>query len=183
MRTDRPIKDFLAEAEDILEAANQALVSIESGQSTGSTDPDIVNALFRSLHSFKGLAGMFGFQAPADLAHKMEYLLDELRLGKLAFSREILDVLFETLALLGHLVQQVGKKSPPDDITSALDRIEEILKIRSSASSDLAIFERVNLDRGLLQVLTEYEEHRLKENIREHKNLFTLKTSFELNDF
>ncbi len=183
MKTDRPIKDFLAEAEDILETANQALVSIESGQRAGRTDPDLVNALFRSIHSFKGLAGMFGYQAPADLAHKMEFLLDEVRLGKLGLGRDVLDVLFETVTLLGQLVQQVGKKLPPGDIAAALDRIEGILKTASSASSDRSLLDQVNLDRGLLQVLTEYEEHRLNENIREHRSLFTIKTSFELSDF
>ncbi len=183
MKPNRPIKDFLAEAEDILETANQALVSIESGQGAGRTDPDLVNALFRSIHSFKGLAGMFGFQAPADLAHKLEFLLDELRLGKLSLGQEVLDVLFETLALLGQLVQQAGKKLPAGNTAAALDRIDGILKTASSASSDHSLLDRVNLDRGLLQVLTEYEEHRLTENIRERRNLLTLKTSFELNDF
>jgi len=100
VKTDRPLKDFLAEAEDILETANQALASIESGQGAGRTDPDLVNALFRSIHTFKGLAGMFGYQAPADLAHKMEFLLDEVRLGKLGLGRDVLDVLFETLDFL-----------------------------------------------------------------------------------
>jgi len=183
VKTDRPLKDFLAEAEDILETANQALASIESGQGAGRTDPDLVNALFRSIHTFKGLAGMFGYQAPADLAHKMEFLLDEVRLGKLGLGRDVLDVLFETLALLGQLVQQIGKKLPLGDIAAALDRIEVILKATPSASSNRSLLDQVNLDRGLLQVLTEYEEHRLNENIREHRNLFTIKTSFELNDF
>lgn len=183
MKTDRPIKEFLAEAEDILENANRTLASIQSEQGSGRTDPDLVNALFRSLHSFKGLAGMFGFQTPADLAHKMESLLDEIRLGKVSFGRDVLDVLYENLDLLGRLVQQVGKKQPPEDITAALDRIEGILRTASSASSDRSLLDQVNLDRGLLQVLTEYEEHRLRENIRERKNLFTLKTSFELADF
>ena len=57
---DRPIKDFLAEAEDILETANQALLSLENALSAGRTDPDVLNSLFRAIHSFKGLAGMFG---------------------------------------------------------------------------------------------------------------------------
>ena len=64
MKTDRSLKEFLVEAEDILETANQTLLAIENGLEAGSTDPDRVNALFRSLHSFKGLAGMFGLQTP-----------------------------------------------------------------------------------------------------------------------
>ena len=104
MKTDRPIKDFLAEAEDILESANQTLLSLENGQAAGRIDPDQVNALFRAIHSFKGLAGMFGLKEPSEVSHRMESLLDELRLGKVALSREALDVLLETVALLGRLV-------------------------------------------------------------------------------
>jgi len=183
MKADRPIKDFLAEAEDILDAANQALLSLESGQAAGRIDPDLVNGLFRAVHSFKGLAGMFGLTEPAELSHKLEYLLDELRLGKVAFSRTALDVLFETTALLGRLVQQAGTRQPFEDITAALGRIEEVKHAVPSSAGERQLGEQVGLDRGILQVLTEYEEHRLKESIREHKNLFLLKAQFDLTSF
>jgi len=183
MKTDRPIKEFLAEAEDILEAANQALLSIEAEHEGGRFAPDLVNALFRAVHSFKGLSGMFGLQAQSDLSHKLEYLLDELRLGKVALRRDVLDVLGETLSLLGTLVQQAGKKQRPEDIASALSRIEGVLQAKPSVDTDLSILSQIDIDRGILQVLTEYEEHRLKENIRERKNLFMVKAAFELADF
>ncbi len=182
VKTERSIKEFLAEAEDILETANQTLLSIERGQESGRVDPDLVNALFRSIHSFKGLSGMFGLQAPADLSHKLEFMLDELRLGKLGLGRKTLDVLFETVGLLGRLVQQLGKRKQPEDISAALGRIDEVLKA-GSAPSDRAMLERVELDREMLKVLTEYEEFRLKENIRERKNLLLIKASFELDNF
>ena len=106
MKTDQNIKDFLAEAEDILESANQTLLLIEAGQVTGRSDPDLVNALFRAVHSFKGLAGMFGLKEPSDLSHKLEFLLDELRLDRVGLNRATLDILFETVSLLGRLVNQ-----------------------------------------------------------------------------
>ncbi len=108
-KTDKAIKDFLAEAEDILESANQALLALEAAQDEGRSDPDQVNALFRSIHSFKGLAGMFGLKEPSNLSHKLEFLLDELRLGKVGLNRDAVGLLAETVALLGRLVQQAGK--------------------------------------------------------------------------
>jgi two-component system chemotaxis sensor kinase CheA len=183
MKQDRSIKDFLAEAEDILEAATQAMLAIEEEQHAGRSAPEQVNALFRAVHSFKGLAGMFGFKAPSDVSHKLEFLLDEMRLGKVALSREALDALFDTLSLLGRLVQQVGKKQEPEDIGSALQLIDSVLTAKPSGVADRSLLEQITIDRGLLQVLTEYEEFRLTENIREHKNLFIVKASFELADF
>ncbi len=119
-KNDRSIKDFLAEAEDILETATQAMLTLETERNAGRSAPEEVNALFRAVHSFKGLAGMFALKAPSDVSHKLEFLLDEVRLGKVALSREALDVLFETLSLIGRLVQQVGKKQEMEDVGPAI---------------------------------------------------------------
>jgi two-component system chemotaxis sensor kinase CheA len=180
---DRPIKDFLAEAEDILETASQALLSLENALAAGRTDPDVLNSLFRAVHSFKGLAGMYGLKAPSDITHKLEFLLDELRLGKVALGRQALDAVLETLSLIGRLVQQVAARQPNDDITPAVERIDAVLKAKPSAAEGRSLLEQIDLDRGILQVLTEYEEYRLKENIRERTNLFLVKASYELTDF
>ena len=182
-KPDRSIKDFLAEAEDILETAAKTMLALDAEQGAGRSAPDQVNALFRAVHSFKGLTGMFELKAPSDVSHKLEFLLDEIRLGKVALSRKALDALFDTLDLLGRLVQQVGKKQEPEDISPALELIDDILKAKPSGAADRSLLDRIDIDRGLLQVLTEYEEYRLTENIKEHKNLFTLKVSFELAEF
>jgi two-component system chemotaxis sensor kinase CheA len=183
MKSDKHIKDFLAEAEDILETASQAMLAIETEQGQGRSAPEQVNALFRAIHSFKGLAGMFGLKAPSDVSHKMEFLLDEMRLGKIALSRDTLDVLFEAVALLGRLVQQAGGKQEPEDITFMMERIDGVLRAKPGSAQERTLQSIIDIDRGLLQVLTEYEEYRLKENVRERKNLFTIKATFELADF
>jgi two-component system chemotaxis sensor kinase CheA len=183
VKSDRTIKDFLAEAEDILESAAQCMLTLEAEQSAGRSAPDQVNALFRAVHSFKGLAGMFGLKAPSDVSHKMEFLLDEIRLGKVALSRDALDVLFEALALLGRLVEQAAGNQAPEDIAATIDGIDGVLHAKSPAMSDPALLSQIEIDRGILQVLTEYEEYRLKENIRERRNLFMVKAVFQLAEF
>src|SRR5512143_2690473 len=182
-KPDRSIKEFLAEAEDILETANQALLAIENAREKGASDPDRVNALFRAVHSFKGLAGMFGLKEPAELSHRLEFLLDELRLGKVGLGRDAIDILVETVALLGRLVHQAGGKQPFENIHAALERIDGLIARKPSAPSDRPLSELVGLDRGILQVLTEYEEHRLRECIRERKNLYMLRAEFDLSGF
>jgi two-component system chemotaxis sensor kinase CheA len=183
MKSDRPIQEFLAEAEDILETANQALMSLDDAKGGGRANPDTVNGLFRALHSFKGLAGMFGLKALADLSHKLEFLLDEVRLGKVSLGRETLDALANTLGLLGRLVQQTGKGLPLEDIAGALDRVDRILAAKSADAAGPTLLSQVAIDPAVLQVLTEYEEHRLTENIRERKNLFLVRVSFSFAEF
>jgi two-component system chemotaxis sensor kinase CheA len=182
-KPDRSLKEFLAEAEDILETATQSLLAIEAEQSAGRQAPEQVNALFRAVHSFKGLAGMFELKAHSDLSHKMEFLLDEMRLGKVGISRDALDVLFETLEQLGRMVQQAAGNQDPEEITSSLARIESVLNAKPKGAADRALLELIDIDRGLLQVLTEYEEYRLTESIRERKNLFSVKVTFDLSEF
>ncbi len=183
MNPDRSIKDFLGEAEDILETAAVAMSSLETEQEAGRPNPETVNALFRAVHSFKGLAGMFGLKEPSELTHKMESLLDQLRLGKIGFTREVTDLLFETITLLGRLVAQAAKKQEFESIGAALDKIDAVLRARPAAAADRSFLESVDLDPGILGVLTEYEEHRLRENIRERANLFLVKARFQLADF
>ena len=183
MKSDRPIQEFLAEAEDILETANQALMTLDDAKGGGRANPDTVNGLFRALHSFKGLAGMFGLKALADLSHKLEFLLDEVRLGKVGLGRETLDALSDTLGLLGRLVQQTGKGLPLEDIAGALDLIDRILAAKSADAAGKTLLSQVAIDPAVLQVLTEYEEHRLTENVRERKNLFLVRVSFSFAEF
>ena len=183
MKSDRPIQEFLAEAEDILETANQALMTLDDAKGGGRANPDTVNGLFRALHSFKGLAGMFGLKALADLSHKLEFLLDEVRLGKVSLGRETLDALADTLGLLVRLVQQTGKGLPLEDIAGALDLIDRILAAKSEDAAGKTLLSQVAIDPAVLQVLTEYEEHRLTENVRERKNLFLVRVSFSFAEF
>jgi two-component system chemotaxis sensor kinase CheA len=182
-KSDRSIKEFLAEAEDILEAANRSLVALEEAQGEGRSDPEQVNTLFRAIHSFKGLAGMFNLKEPSELSHKLEFLLDELRLGKVPLGQDALEVLTETVARLGAQVQQAAKNGPFDDITADIERIERVLRAVPAAAAGRPLAEQIDLDRGILQVLTEYEEHRLRECVRARKNLFLLKADFDLTAF
>ena len=89
-RTRKPARkaaeqEFISESEEILERMRQDLADIADGHAESSaSDPELVNNLFRSAHSLKGLAGLFGFEPVHDLAHKLEDVLDALPLVRQA---------------------------------------------------------------------------------------------------
>jgi two-component system chemotaxis sensor kinase CheA len=62
---------FLTESRDNLVAVNEALLSLERDP----RDAEAIDAAFRAVHTIKGMAGVMGYAAVADLAHDMEALL------------------------------------------------------------------------------------------------------------
>lgn len=180
--SNQAIDDFLAESEELLEKLNQDLAELGDNSASGQGNPDLLNGIFRDAHSIKGLAGMFGFDDVAELAHHLENLLDNLRMGKVSLSETLLDCLFDTLEGVSGLIR--GKAENPDftqDISSYLSRIEHLLTGPVEDESDL--FAGLNLEQALLDVLTEYEEHRLQENLKQGKSLFLIKVAFSLMTF
>lgn len=177
----RAIKDFLGEAEEILEKLNLDLVTLADGIDSGESDPDLLNSIFRGAHSFKGLSGMFGFEDISELSHQMENLLDSLRLGKVALDQALVEVLYEVLEVLTRLVH--GKGESEDftfDITPQVQKIQALLRGEGGSTDEFSGFQ---IDPEILKVLTEYEEHRLRENIKRGRNLLRVRASFSLASF
>jgi len=178
----RAIKDFLAESEEILEQLNLDLVTLGDAIETGGdVDPGVLNTIFRGAHSFKGISGMFGFDDLCELCHHMENLLDSLRLGKVQLSEKLIETLFSLLEVLTRLVH--GKAESEDftlDITPSIQRINALLYGDVSSAPALS---SQGIDPAILRVLTEYEEHRLNESIKNGKNILRVAANFSLMSF
>ena len=81
---------FLAESREHLSACNQLLLEWERNPSA----PEPVGGIFRAVHTVKGMAATMGYGRVADLAHRMENLLDQLRRGGQQPGDAILQLLF-----------------------------------------------------------------------------------------
>ena len=79
---------FLEEAREFLAKMEGALVELEKRPEDG----ELVNEVFRALHTIKGSGAMFGFQEVSDFTHSVENLFDELRKGRLAIDSRIIDI-------------------------------------------------------------------------------------------
>src|SRR5699024_7812942 len=91
---------FLEESQDHIQALNDNLLLLEK-------DPkaiEIVGYIFRSAHTFKGMAATMEFHQMASLTHKMENVLDEIRHGNLPVTTEIIDIIFECTDILEKMV-------------------------------------------------------------------------------
>ena len=105
-------REFISEAEEILETMRARLADLSDRLGAGAeADPELVNALFRAAHSLKALAGMFRFDPISALAHRLEDVLDGLRLGRVPLAAPRLAWIDETVALFASLLGQVGDRA------------------------------------------------------------------------
>lgn len=179
----KAVKDFLAEAEEIIDQLSLDLVGLSDCAESGECNPELVNSVFRGAHSLKGLAGMFGFSEIAELAHNLENLLDSLRLGKVSLDHGTMGVLFDSMELLGNLVRGAGSgTSEAQAVSQAVDRINACVSAtrKPESSSPLA---GLGLPDKVLSTLTEYEEHRLLENVKKGRRIYSIRASFNLATF
>lgn len=179
---DRAREEFTSEAEELLDTLSRDLVEFES-QGT-NVRPELVNKIFREVHSLKGLAGMLGFGDISELSHSLEDMLDKLRMGKILFSKELIDLLYDSIDSLNRLVISINDPSLSGlvDMTGLTSRIHHIITNQPQKKIDDP-FAALTLDEQTRKSLTEYEEHRLHENVRAGKHILSVEVTFDFSDF
>ncbi len=99
---------FLEEAREHLQTLNRCVLDLEHDPS----DLHILDEIFRSAHTIKGMSATMGYTAIAELTHEMENVLDLLRKGTLTAHAEIIDTLFQCVDRLEQLVEEVANGQP-----------------------------------------------------------------------
>jgi len=181
----KAVQEFLAEAEEIVEQLGSELADLSDMAESGELNPDVLNSIFRGAHSLKGLAGMFSFSGVAELAHNMENLLDWLRLGKLDITQKLMAVLFDAHDLLSTLIRTLASGEDTNmaqEIAACVTKINACLA-PPEKQSGVSPLEALNLPPHVSGALTEYEEHRLKDNLAKGRTIFNIHTSFDLATF
>jgi len=109
---------FFIECEELLEALQDSLQSLEAGDDGGG---ETINIVFRAVHSIKGGAGAFGLEPLVRFAHKYETALDEVRAGKLDANDDALKLFFQAADHVSDLVRiSRDGGDPPDERSQEL---------------------------------------------------------------
>jgi len=129
---DEIIEEFVIEAEEILERLAPLFVELEQkGQ-----DPEIINEIFRGMHTLKGAAGFLGFQNIVDVAHRAETILKKIREGEMSISPEITDAILKATDILGVLIGHIkAKEEATEDISGILQLLDNALLSAPSAET------------------------------------------------
>ena len=120
MDTSRYAELFLTESREHLSAINHALLEMEQNGGTADT----VGALFRAMHTVKGMSATMGYHDVADLSHELETLLERVRRGELAVTSPLMDVLFKAADTLESAIENAVADGPPVKIAKIVERLK-----------------------------------------------------------
>ncbi|KIL35306.1 chemotaxis protein CheA [Cohnella kolymensis] len=159
MDTNQYLSIFIDESNDHLQSLNENILRLEQQPD----DIDIVQVIFRSAHTLKGMSAAMGFEDLASLTHEMENVLDLVRNGKLSMNDHMFDALFRCLDALEAMVQDVIKGGTGSgDVAELVERLKSIVtgdaenntsESSSSASADIPA--NLILDQFQLSVLSQ----------------------------
>ncbi len=140
--------EFLSEVLDHLEESESNILSIEDE----ACDYEIINAIFRSIHSIKGSAGFLGLSRMQRLSHELEALLDKARKGEITITQEIIDISLKAIDALRRLRDnlavkvdiELGNSTDQDpslndqdiDIQPIIDKITSMLENEQETNAD-----------------------------------------------
>jgi len=97
------LEQFLSESRDFLQSIGDKLMRLESAP----TDQDLINELFRLVHTLKGNSGLFEFPEMTRVLHAGEDLMVAIRTGRAAYSQEVADRLLDVMDFVGMLCDEV----------------------------------------------------------------------------
>jgi len=114
---------FIEESREHIQSCNENLLKLEN-------DPDnleLINEVFRSAHTLKGMSATMGFEDMANLTHQMENVLDGVRNGKYKFSSELLDIIFIAIDHLESMVNSIAAGGEgKEDVSDAISKLKMI---------------------------------------------------------
>ncbi|OAN15099.1 chemotaxis protein CheA [Exiguobacterium undae] len=137
---------FLDESVEHLQAINSSLLIFEQRLD----DEAVIDQIFRSAHTLKGMAGTMGYDAIADLTHEMESALDLVRSKTQPATPELIDVLFVAAEQLETMVEDISQGG-----TGKLDVAATVVRLKKFIQTDSET--EVTVAETLIPVLKNFE--------------------------
>ncbi len=109
---DELLGEFVVEANEHMADIENQLLSIE--ESGADVDVDLVNEVFRGVHSIKGAAGFLGLTKLNDLAHSLENILNMLRNKELIPNSAMVDIMLRGADKLQSLLNDIENSNDHD---------------------------------------------------------------------
>ena len=126
---------FLTESREHVSAINHSLLELERG--AGGDEP--VSAIFRGVHTIKGMSATMGYTAVASLSHELETLLDLVRKGGRTVDARLMDLLFRAADLLERAIESAVSGLAAVDVAPMVAQLQAEAGRGTPAYSSLAV--------------------------------------------
>lgn len=123
---DQFLDDYYAECDEHLVSIRRSLITLEDEVDAGAIDRALLDNLFRSFHTLKGISGMVGLAAAEQLAHHLESYLRDLREGTLSLSETGFDELTAGVSLLENVINAHHNHQPIPPIDDVVERLQAV---------------------------------------------------------
>ncbi|MDB4881665.1 MAG: hypothetical protein JWL95_431 [Gemmatimonadetes bacterium] len=111
---------FLTESREHVSAINHSLLELERG--VGGDEP--VGAIFRGVHTIKGMSATMGYTGVAALSHELETLLDRMRRGERSVDARLMDLLFRSADLLERAIESAVQGIDAVDVAPMVSQLQ-----------------------------------------------------------
>lgn len=136
--TDDLLADFLDESTQLIDRLNDRLMELEEwarldSEENAEVDIDLLNDMFRSAHSIKGLSAMLGLPRINGLTHNIENVFDAARRGDVSIDSNVVHVVYASVDRLSELIDHLRDTQNDNlDCDSQLQAISAILEARGA---------------------------------------------------
>jgi two-component system chemotaxis sensor kinase CheA len=142
------LTEFLTESTEHLEGIEDKVLKMEV-----SRDIQLINSIFRPIHTVKGSSSFLGLEYISQLSHELETLLDDIRKGRIAaIDSDVIDIILESVDTLGKMLENTASAFervdssadvvvidiPEIDYQSVMQRVVRLRLSKSSEASPIA---------------------------------------------
>ena len=181
---DHVLREFLAEAEDLLEILFGDLQALRVRHREGRARRELVGRIFRHIHTLKGSSATVELKTVTELAHEFESLLDGVRLGRVSIDERVMDAFDSTASAIQQSLSAVARNEAQPETKSLIERLRELAR-QGNDERAVPVAQRpiAALPEKIARSLSKHEAHRLREALEEGAHLFIINVQFDLTTF
>jgi len=144
---------FIEESTDNISDLEESLLLLESDMK----NKEIIERIFRAMHSIKGGGAMFGFNRLSDFTHYLETIFDSVRNGKIAVSTELITLTFSAIDQIKRLLK-IGDELSDSDLENFNASIKKFENFMTDDSKGQSIAKESDKENNIMKENNEDEK-------------------------
>jgi len=151
------IQEYKEEAASIIERIQHSLLAVN----LDAENQELVEEIYRGVHTLKGSSRMFGFEQIEKLTHELENKFDQIREGKIVLNKSIIDLCLKVLDQVVIVIEGNEEESETESLFQEIEDYQQIEKVAPASLYQIFYVPSVNIfERGInpISILDEINE-------------------------